>query len=45
VAVVTPLRGKRARAQPARFLTLGGRFLPCGAAMLRVAAPYQFACG
>ena len=38
-----PLRGERARAQVARFSSIGGCSLPCGSAMLRVADPHQFA--
>jgi murein endopeptidase len=39
----TALRAERARAEPARFLLLGGCSLPCGARMLRVHASHQFA--
>jgi hypothetical protein len=42
--MVTPLREQRARAKPAHFWLVGEGLLPCGAAMLRVAAPHQFAC-
>jgi hypothetical protein len=43
--MATSLRGKRARAQCARFLAVGGGLQPCGAPRLRVAASHQFACG
>src|SRR4051812_27805750 len=38
------LRGKRARAEPARSLVPGGCSLPCDASTLRVLASHRFAC-
>jgi hypothetical protein len=39
--LVTPLRGERAWAQPARSWLVGGCSLPCGASLLRVLASHQ----